>query len=680
MTGRAYCIHNRTDADLNPIGTEISMINEVVVLCWNTPATSDRRAHKIAAFLGAEAIFVSLTSATLADGTSIRKLVPKCTCLIVDAETLAKASDAMPARVSGLRSLIDLSGHVFIYGFQPTDRHAAILRALSSGGLLGVQRVLESGAKFYVSEGHREWCGQFSGLAVDAVDPTRANSFLEGTQQQCQAVIIRAGYRPFFVRIDLDGPQVFFLACDELVDLDEKVGREVRILAWFCRLVPLMMFLRGALGNRVWHNDHPRACFIIDDPLLTNHHGFLEYRRLLEIMRRKGFSTCIAFIPWNYRRSSKEVVELLSSTCDLPFLCVHGCDHIRAEFAATHFELLRAKAQLALERMRAHRQLFGAPFDDIMVFPQGLFSAEALKALKASGYLAAVNNRLYPSTMPDTMAVRDVLGVAVTRFADFPLFGRRYPQDLAEFAFDLFMGKPALAYEHHGYFRTGYKALEAFVSRLNTLDEQLEWTNLGVICSRACLTRTAPGGDVYVRFYTNRFWLKNSGSHPRRYILLQRLMPDAPSPTVTIDGLEWDRKREDDDLKIDLSLDAGQTADIRVLSRESNSVGFSWRQTDVHNARVRVRRVLCEFRDNYVDTSRVLSRIVSTLWNLRSRRTIAVNFASQCHETDHSSSLKALPLQHASPHCLTVSDNLMGAQILPPTPDHKERPPIVPQR
>ena len=290
---------------------------------------------------------------------------------------------------------------------------------------------------------------------------------------------VRAGDGPCFVRATLGRCQLFLSACAELADLDEKVGRQARVLSWFSRLVPLMMFLRGALGNRVWHNDDPRACFIIDDPLLkSDRYGFLEYGRLVESMRQRKFSTSIAFIPWNYRRSSHDVTTLFSSKNDVPSLCVHGCDHTGGEFAATDIGSLRTKAAMALERMEVHRRLCGVPFDDVMVFPQGLFSAEAIAALKGAGYLAAVNSDVFPSTQPESLHLRDLLDVAIAKFADFPLFGRRYPGDLAEFAFDLFMGKPALAVEHHGYFRHGYAALESFVERLNGLDERLEWSDL----------------------------------------------------------------------------------------------------------------------------------------------------------------------------------------------------------
>src|SRR5579864_762654 len=42
-----------------------SPTSDVVILCWNAPTESDRRAQEIAAFLGATVQFVALTAETL---------------------------------------------------------------------------------------------------------------------------------------------------------------------------------------------------------------------------------------------------------------------------------------------------------------------------------------------------------------------------------------------------------------------------------------------------------------------------------------------------------------------------------------------------------------------------------------------------------------------------------------
>jgi len=99
------------------------------------------------------------------------------------------------------------------------------------------------------------------------------------------------------------------------------------------------------LTSGFWHNDTPNACFIVDDPLLKRRYGFLDYRKLLEVMERKRFSTSIAFIPWNYRRSNRRITKLLAAHPRKYSLCVHGCEHTAREFGSTNQPLLEDKAQ-----------------------------------------------------------------------------------------------------------------------------------------------------------------------------------------------------------------------------------------------------------------------------------------------------------------------------------------------
>src|SRR6185295_10844331 len=119
---------------------------------------------------------------------------------------------------------------------------------------------------------------------------------------------------------------------------------------------------------------------------------------------------------------------------------------------------------------------------------------------------------------------------------------------------------------HHGYFQDGYGALESFVEQLNALDDRLEWTNLATICSRAHLTKTAADGAVHVRFYTSRFTLQNGGTEARRYLLFRSRARNGRADAVTavmIDGHELDHEEDDDNVKIALTLNAGQIADVR---------------------------------------------------------------------------------------------------------------------
>jgi hypothetical protein len=583
-------------------GRDCLQAADVVIASWGVPGPGEHNAQQIAIFLGAP---VSLAPVAV-EGGRVDGCESRSKCLVVSAQTLANIA-ATEAGISGVREFLGRADYVFIFGFRPVAPHTLLVRELSSGSLTGVEPFSGPQVTFNVSHASREWCGPFAGLTVGPLDGANRSMFIAG-EQPCE-VLIRAGVAPYFVRLALRGSQVFLVPSTEIADLDQAVPHEARLTPWFSDLAPLVMFLRGALGRRLWHNPQPRACFIIDDPLLKTRYGFLRFRELTEAMRDTNFALSLAFIPWNCSRSNQEIARIFSSSSHKYSLCVHGCDHSGAEFLSDDFGAVHGKAALALERMRKHERLAGAPFDSVMVFPQGLFSPQALRALKACGYLAAVNTDLCTSAESDTLTLRELLDVAVMRHANFPLFGRRYPRAVADFALDLLMGKPLLVVEHHGYFRDGYGPLRKFVEQLNAVDDRLEWTNLGVICSRSCLMRTTQDGQTQIRFYTDRFSFTNNTSKACDYVLLRRHADGEPLPVITVNGHERISEIDRDELTLRLSLEPAQTLEIQLMPCSPQGTP-RYESPITYEANVLIRRVLSEVRDNYVDTSQVLSKIV----------------------------------------------------------------------
>jgi hypothetical protein len=447
------------------------------------------------------------------------------------------------------------------------------------------------------------------------VQPDYDSVFVEGTNKGTCFPLISLGKRPFLVSTRKDNCEFLLLACRAVADLNEQVTSS-SIVPFFSRLAPLLMFLFRAGREHYWHNDTPRACVIIDDPLLRNRYGFLDFKELLELMQKEHFTTSIAFIPWNYRRSSSCTVELFERFPERYTLCVHGCDHTAGEFAERDLNLLCELAQKALERMHQHLQLTGVGFDNVMVFPQGRFSVRAMEALKASGYLAAVNSTPFPVDLNGEMLrLKDLLESAVTKFSGLALFGRRYPKDLAGLAFDLFLGKPALLVEHHGYFRNGYAPLAETVRRINGIEGRIQWGRLSTICSHACMKRRAENGEVQVRFYTDSFVLQNNSRQPQRYLLIRRGVCSAAPPDVTIDGIKVQTDRDSGELRFATELNAGQSVMIKVqCPNQPRSVSRS-RRRPVRQAAVFLRRHLSEFRDNYLDRSAFATRVTSQVKN-----------------------------------------------------------------
>ncbi len=275
---------------------------DVTVLCWQAPTRSDLCAQKIGEFLGVTATCVNLTASELTEAPPALPL-PTCGCVVVHADTLVQLAMTLKNGINDLRVIIGGDREqVFVYGFRPTEAHAAVARALSSGGVDRVEALKATNGEFRVALGERHWCRQFAGLSLRSTDPRVDSFFVEGAKARRYSTLVEADGHPFFVRLHDGRSDLFLVACGDLADLDEPVPAPFSILQWFSRLAPLMMFLCGALGTRVWHNDRPRACFVIDDPLLNkNRYGFLDTRRWSQPSRN-----CAA-LPQS--RSSRGIIE-----------------------------------------------------------------------------------------------------------------------------------------------------------------------------------------------------------------------------------------------------------------------------------------------------------------------------------------------------------------------------------
>ncbi|MGP8052756.1 MAG: hypothetical protein ACLQAH_02940 [Limisphaerales bacterium] len=583
---------------------------EVTLLCWENPGASELNLTKVVKFLGGTVKMVTLTGEMAGKPECLERLLPRCTRLMASAHTLAKLAGKAQRRTPWQLILGSQGRQVLVYGFDQNPDKVRLLKELTSDSLVGLEGIPSLGRRINVTQDFRAGCRQLSGLSFDSVSSDEQLTYVNGKEKGACMPIISLEQNALFVRAQAQDCLLFLLACRQIPDLDAPVPEGCSILNFFPGLVPVFMFLYSSSNDEFWHSDRSGACFILDDPLLKRRYGFLNYQKLLDLMDRKHFSTSIAFIPWNYRKSHPRVARLLASRPHAYSLCVHGCDHTRAEFGTTKKVVLEENASQALEWMRSHYRRSGVDFDNVMIFPQGIFSSAAMEALKSCGYLAAVNSTPYPIDARSEITLSDLLQVAITRFSNFPLFTRRYPQKLAELALDLFLGKPALVVEHHGFFRNGYEALADTVDKLYGMDNKLEWGNLDTICSRACLTRAAGNEDVRVLFFTNRFLLRNETDQPKNYFLTRARLCNEGIPEVFINGRPADACCEVDSLNLQWSLNPGQSAEIKIACGQSEPGFVSRRRDPLHQAKVFIRRNLSEFRDNYLDLNPLLSKAV----------------------------------------------------------------------
>src|SRR5262249_36121621 len=110
---------------------------------------------------------------------------------------------------------------------------------------------------------------------------------------------------------------VFLSTSASIIDIDSSLPNgifDIRDYVWTA--LPTIMYVKWAFANCCWKLASVSACVIIDDPLLKPNHGCINFRELLALMQQHGFSTNIAFIPWNWRRSSVETVQLFRENID----------------------------------------------------------------------------------------------------------------------------------------------------------------------------------------------------------------------------------------------------------------------------------------------------------------------------------------------------------------------------
>jgi hypothetical protein len=284
-------------------------------------------------------------------------------------------------------------------------------------------------------------------------------------------------------------------------------------------------------------------------------------------------------------------------------ICYHGNDHSGAEFAERNLGKLNAILSLAETRMREHAMRTGIECNRVMVFPQGDFSPEAMAALQAHNFIAAVNTSSYATGEAPCLPLSQVIQPAVQRFDGFPLFLRRYARDFRpeDIACHVFFGRPILIVEHHEIFQDPGSLID-LISRINALVPEIHWCPLQATVSNSYLMRSAGEGVLAVRMFSPEGSFQN------------------PADTATQVSIEWQQGgrridklfvndapaanevRGDRRTSVRFHLAPGEGSRFRIVFRNDlpdsdYRFGRKWK------VRALLRRRLSEFRDNYLSKS-----------------------------------------------------------------------------
>jgi len=559
----------------------------------------DARLLRLAEFMGCRCELLRLEEGVALSPKFIETHVAdKDACFVVNPKVIRESlsSDSFPHDLSSY--LTSQFAFVLVHNLAPVPLTARIMSALSEGTLHSVHRLETSGLSYEIDSAHNQVCGAFSGLTFGPVNATNDQVIAGNPSAGTVRTHIAIGGQPFFASVPRERAEVFFLAGVETADLDARWG-EKPLTEYFSQLVPPAMFLRYAFRDECWRPHQHHATLIIDDPLLRKDYGSLNYERVLGLMDEYNFHTSIAFIPHNYQRNSKSTIRMFRERPDRFSICFHGNDHTAAELATKDVRLLNSMLTVAEERMDAHLKSTGIPCDKVMVFPQGNFSVDAMKILRAHNFAAAVNSGPYPTGEHVGLTLAEMIEPAILNYGAFPLFVRHYIREITpqHVALNLLFGKPTLIVEHHDVFKNP-ECLTQLVSRINALAPNIKWSNLQTAVENSYLCRWAPDGTFQVRAYSNAGKIENSSDALLRCSVTWSRPTESIVQEVFVDGMPWPDARTDRGIRFFFELSPASSRAFSLV--HENDFGssdanrrFQWK------AKAFLRRRLSEIRDTY---------------------------------------------------------------------------------
>jgi hypothetical protein len=489
---------------------------------------------------------------------------------------------------------------LLVWGLRASAFDGALVDALSGGRLQSIQAV--NGRSPYVcSEDARGFCGSFAGLTFGRSDSANDHVFAAESGDSGIEPLISIDGRPFMALVNGNRATMVFVAGEELADLGMTIG-DTPLATYFSRFVPYAMALRYLAGDACWRPIQAHASVIIDDPLLQETYGFLNFKSLHRLAERYNFHAAIAFIPHNFRKSSPNIVRLFLENPARLSICYHGNDHTQAEFASTDREFLNLLLCVASRRMALHQKRTGLVCDPVMVFPQGNFSAEAMEVLRKHNFYAAVNTVPHPAHDPTTLTLGELAQPAVLRYGGFPLFLRSSVEKIRteDIAFNVFFGRPVLIVEHHQDF-AHEERLIALVEEINSTAPGIQWSNLATVTSQSMLRRRAPDGRQEIRAYAGTIAIPNAAMDTGCSVEWSGSFDSAALTGVIAGGSPCNFERTGNSIRVATALAAGQPMVLSLVHAASPSgrtLDMKWKM------KAFLRRRLSEFRDNYLYKNR----------------------------------------------------------------------------
>ncbi len=573
------------------------MQEKALLLTGDRSSVADRKAERLLEFFGVPYQKQSATDFRLPESSSITN--NSNYRLICTTRTFVQVMGALEKAPYDSKRFSRQIHSVFLYSDGDPVTLANVVGQLS-GATISIRKGARTHVQWSIADDLDGVCGAMRGLRVPpAAMALSGCDFFDAND--CSATpLISAGAKTAFLKLTWREVP-FFVSSVPPLDIDaDLTTQNFDIRDHLFSALPAVSYIRWAFSQSSWNMTEASACLVIDDPLLKARYGFVRYRELLALMKQLRFSTSIAFIPWNWRRSSAEVVQLFKDNPENYSLCVHGCDHTAGEFASSDRIELCAVTSEAVRRMSLHQQRTNLAHDRVMVFPQGAFSEKAILELKRAGFDAVVNTEVHSHASRERkLKISDVWDVAVMSYGDFPIYTRRYPaQGVENFAFDLLLGKPCLAVIHHDFCSNGYARLAGFIDQLNALKVPLAWRRLGDVVRRGYRQKEVSPDAMEIEMYGSELLIENRSDREESYLIRRREHEPKTIESLRAGSRKVSWYSAGDYMKFKVGLSPGESTLVTLRFKGAEDVG-NVPQNFAYSAKTMLRRYLSEARDNY---------------------------------------------------------------------------------
>ena len=284
------------------------MLEEALLLTGDSLPSDDEKAKNLLEFFGIPFQRRSTKDFRLLGNNPLRSNVNYR--LVCAAQTFASVIAELQNASSGATEFARQIHSVFLYSNGDIAGAARVVSQLC-GGTISVTSGSVNETEWWIADDPAGMCGAMRGLRVHPAAATLNSGDYFVANENIPCALISGANKVALLKATWNDVPVFVSSATIDRHSCRTHNSQLRCQGSLLLCGALCLLYQMGIRSQLVECPEASACLVIDDPLLRTRYGFLRFSELLAVMKQVRFSTSIAFIPWNWRRSDPKVVETL---------------------------------------------------------------------------------------------------------------------------------------------------------------------------------------------------------------------------------------------------------------------------------------------------------------------------------------------------------------------------------